>query len=457
MSPHDLWETALSHLRTQMTRATFDAWLKPSQGLAFEADTLVVGVPNAYTKAWIEERMEDAVRRTVQDINGAPLSCSFVVTPVGRLPRAPMDADDVREAAREAVTQFEQGRLPDLAGSAVPAPRLNQRYTFDTFVVGSSNRMAHAAAQAVAEQPATRYNPLFIYGGVGLGKTHLLHAIGHSAIERGLTVLVVSSEKFTNDLINAIRTHSTEAFRAVYRKADVLLIDDIQFIAGKESTQEEFFHTFNAIYGAEGQIVMTSDRPPQSIATLEERLRSRFQWGLQVDIEPPDLEMRIAILRGRNEHSAHPVPDAVVQMIAESVQQNVRELEGALNRVMVYAQVNQVPANLDAARKALSDLLVRREAPGLGAIIEAVAEHYGISAADITGRSRAARVAEPRQVAMYLMREDTDASLPAIGALIGGRDHTTVIYGCEKIARLVEQDANLRRDLMRIRERLYRA
>ncbi len=451
MSPNDLWQTALGQLRLQMTRATFDTWLKTSQGLALQGDTLIVGVPNVYAKDWIEQRLEPTVEQTLSSIHGATLGCSFVVAPVNGA------VDAHRDHAAGAEIVFEQTKLPALPpnGSAAPVLKLNPRYTFETFVVGGSNRMAHAAAQAVAEQPANRYNPLFIYGGVGLGKTHLLHAIGHAALGRDLRVLVVSSEKFTNDLINAIRSHSTDDFRAVYRVADVLLIDDIHFIAGKESTQEEFFHTFNAIYGADGQIVMTSDRPPQAIATLEERLRSRFQWGLQVDVEPPDLEMRIAILRGKNEQSNQPVPDPIIEVIAQSVQQNVRELEGAQNRVLAYAQINQLPLTVETARKALADLTMRHAAPALDDILRVVAAHYGLGVPEISGRGRSAGVAEPRQVAMYLMREETDASFQAIGAAIGGRDHTTVLHGWEKISRLTEQDPNLRRDILRIREQLY--
>lgn len=453
MSPNDLWQTALGQLRLQMTRATFDTWLKSSQGLSLQGDTLVIGVPNAYAKDWIEQRLEPTVLQTLTDINGRSLDCSFVVAPING------SSGDLVALGGSAFPEivFEQTPLPALTpnGASSPVPKLNPRYTFETFVVGSSNRMAHAAAQAVAEQPAGRYNPLFIYGGVGLGKTHLLHAIGHAALGRGQRVLVVSSEKFTNDLINAIRTHSTDDFRSVYRVADVLLIDDIHFIAGKESTQEEFFHTFNAIYESEGQIVMTSDRPPQSIATLEDRLRSRFQWGLQVDVEPPDLEMRIAILRGKNEQSSQPVPDPIIEIIAQAVQQNVRELEGALNRVIAYAQVNQLPLTVETARKALADLTLRHEAPALDDILRVVAAHYGLGVTELSGRGRSAGVAEPRQVAMYLMREETDASFQAIGGAIGGRDHTTVLHGWEKISRLIEQDPNLRRDILRIRETLY--
>ncbi|MCB0215105.1 MAG: chromosomal replication initiator protein DnaA [Chloroflexi bacterium] len=449
MSPNEIWQQALTQLRQQLPAATFDTWLRATEGLALQNELLVVGVPNAFVQDWIEQRLNGRVEATLQQVAGTALACTFVVA-------GPTTAEPARAQAR-AEPRFEQPRLPEPSASSPPSaePKLNPRYTFDSFVAGSGSRLAHAAAQAVAEHPADRYNPLFIYGGVGLGKTHLLHAIGHAAIQRGLHVIMVSSETFTNALINAIRGHSTEAFRTVYRAADVLLVDDIQFIAGKESTQEEFFHTFNTVHGAEGQIVMTSDRPPQAIATLEDRLRSRFQWGLLVDIEPPDLETRIAILRDKNARHARSVPDGVLALIAGAVQQNVRELEGALNRVVAYADCNHLPLNSETAQQALSDLMIRREAPGLPQILRIVGNFYGIEEDVLKGRKRTAQIAEPRQVAMYLMREEADASFPAIGAAIGGRDHTTVLHGCEKIARLIEQDAKLRRDVMQIRERMY--
>ncbi|MBK6770487.1 MAG: chromosomal replication initiator protein DnaA [Ardenticatenales bacterium] len=450
----DVWQRVLTALQLQMTRATFDAWLKHTRALELDGDTLVVAVPNSATHDWLTSRLGGAMRDTVATVAGPDVAWRFVVDSVDSLGAA--GAGPVREPQPSA-NHFEQPTLPASTGSAfrTTSTILNPRYRFDTFVVGAGNRLAHAAAQAVAEHPAQRFNPLFIYGGVGLGKTHLLHAIAHSAASRGLNVQLVSSEKFTNDLINAIRTQATDAFRAAYRACHMLLIDDVHFIAGKESTQEEFFHTFNAIHEADGQIVLSSDRPPQHIATLEDRLRSRFQWGLQVDIAPPDLETRIAILRAKNERLGHEVNDAVLEQIAAAVQNNVRELEGALNRVIAYAQSNGFPLNADTASRALADLMIRREPPALPEIIRAVAAHYDVSEDELRGRGRTARVAEPRQVAMYLMREEADASFPAIGAALGGRDHTTAMHGAEKITRMVEVDAQLQRDLVQLRQRLY--
>jgi chromosomal replication initiator protein len=312
---------------------------------------------------------------------------------------------------------------------------------------------------AVAENPAKAYNPLFLYGGVGLGKTHLLHAIGNYCQRRGLNVLYVSSEEFTNDLINAIRSHTTQAFRDKYRSADVLLIDDIQFIAGKESTQEEFFHTFNTLHGQNKQIIVTSDRPPKSLVTLEERLRSRFEWGLTADIQLPDLETRLAILRSKSEKLGRSVPAEIMELIARRIQSNIRELEGALNRVVAYADLSGMPLTLPLAESALTDLLPRRGDVKPATVIDVIAKLYNLSVDRLLSPDRSKEVARPRQLAMYLMRE-TNLSLPQIGQFLGGRDHTTVMYACEKVteqlkAEQLKHDDRLERELNQIRERLY--
>jgi chromosomal replication initiator protein len=326
---------------------------------------------------------------------------------------------------------------------------------FDTFVVGPSNRLAHAACLAVAEKPAAQYNPLFLYGGVGLGKTHLLHAIGHVAVTNGLHVLYVSSEEFTNELINAIRAQNTSAFRDKYRTIDVLLVDDIQFIAGKESTQEEFFHTFNTLHGNGKQLVMTSDRPPKALVTLEDRLRSRFEWGLIADIQAPDLETRTAILRDKAENHHALVPDNVIDFIARQVQSNIRELEGALNRVLAYARLTGNPLTPELASTALADLVARPTMVTLDELVTTVADFYGAARDDVLGRGRSKDLVHPRQVVMYLAREELQLTLPQIGDALGGRDHTTVIYGVEKISQAIDSDDSIRREILLIREKLY--
>ncbi|MFN5058519.1 MAG: chromosomal replication initiator protein DnaA [Chloroflexota bacterium] len=336
---------------------------------------------------------------------------------------------------------------------------LNPRFTFDRFIIGSSNRLASAACMAVADNPAQAYNPLFLYGGVGLGKTHLLHAIGNAALDRDpeINVLYVSSEKFTNDLIESIRRQQTEEFRIRYRNIDILLIDDIQFIAGKDATQEEFFHTFNTLHTVGKQVVMTSDRPPKAILTLEERLRSRFEWGLIVDIQMPDYETRTAILRTKAEQMTVDVPAGVIDFLAQRIQSNIRELEGSLNRVVAYAKLNGTAITVDSAAAALSDLLdtgPKKRITG-DSILRTVCEYYGVDMRAVQGRGRSRNIVGPRQVAMYLLREETDASLVDIGAMLGGRDHTTIMYGCDKIAEEITTDNRLKQEINSIRERLY--
>lgn len=363
----------------------------------------------------------------------------------------PRDDDEGRDATRE---EFSGNRLNN--DNQLMPPRLNPRYTFSTFIVGSSNQLAHAASQAVAEAPGQSYNPLFLYGGVGLGKTHLLHAIGHTAIEHGLAVLYVSSETFTNEIINAIRYRTTEEFRAKYRSVDVLLVDDIQFIAGKESTEEEFFHTFNSLHDTSKQIVICSDRPPKAMISLQERLRSRFEWGLIADIQPPDLETRVAILRTKADTMGRKVPDDVVNYIASRVQSNIRELEGTFNRFFAFAQLQHLPLTIDTAKAALSNLAAdgRQRRVTIAEILDAVAEYYRIPKEDLCGKQRDKHIVVPRQIAMFLMRQETEASLLEIGQSLGGRDHSTVLHGCEKIGREVNDNTTLRKEVMAIRQQL---
>ena len=335
-------------------------------------------------------------------------------------------------------------------------PSLNPRYQFETYVVGSGNRLAHAACLAVAEKPARAYNPVFLYGGVGLGKTHLLHAVGNACHQRGLNVLYVSSEEFTNDMINAIRTHTNQAFREKYRSADVMLVDDIQFIAGKESTQEEFFHTFNTLHGQDKQIIVTSDRPPKSLVTLDERLRSRFGWGLTADIQPPDLETRLAILRSKAERTGRNIPNEILEIIAERVQSNIRELEGALNRIIAFADLSGSSLTSSLVEVALADLLPQHGDVQPEAVVNQVAQYYKLSVDKLLSLDRSRDVARPRQVAMYLLREETHISYPQIGAVLGGRDHTTVMYAVNKIKKEIgDTGSKLNRDIIQIRRQLH--
>lgn len=446
MKAEQAWQATVGQLQMDMPKAAYDTWVRDTECISYEDGTFIIGVQNAYARDWLESRLSSTIKRLLAGIMNRSIETRFIVWH-GLDERKPVEEPDKEIADDDAFAPLESNQPP--------AATINLRYSFENFVVGASNRLAHAASLAVAEKPAQAYNPLFLYGGVGLGKTHLLHAIGHHCSQNALQVLYVSSEEFTNDLINAIRSHTTQAFRDKYRRIDVLLIDDIQFIAGKESTQEEFFHTFNTLHGQDKQIVISSDRPPKALVTLEERLRSRFEWGLSSDIQPPDFETRLAILRSKAERAGRRLPDEFMEVIARRVQSNIRELEGALTRVVAYADLTGVPLSQQLVDSALADLLPRRTEVRPDEIIRTVAETFGVPKDDLLGRGRSRKVALPRQIAMYLLREEINISLPQIGETLGGRDHTTVMYGCDKIADLLERDDRLRRQVIEIKEQLY--
>jgi len=469
MNAEQAWQSALGQLQMEMPKASFETWVRDTRVASYLEGLFTVSVRNAYARDWLESRLSSTVKRLLTGIMNRSVDVSFIVrasensgdaadhsssigssslTPARPLP------DQARLAA-SVDASVDTGAIPD--EDPVSHPRnssLNPRYTFENFVVGANNRLAHAASQAVAENPSTAYNPLFLYGGVGLGKTHLLHAIGNYCQEHGQNVLYVSSEEFTNDMIGAIRSHTTQAFRDKYRSADVLLVDDIQFIAGKESTQEEFFHTFNTLHGQNKQIIVSSDRPPKSLVTLEERLRSRFEWGLTADIQLPDLETRLAILGSKAERLGRKVPSEIMELIARRVQSNIRELEGALNRIVAFADLSGMALTPQLAEVALADLLPQRGDVKPDAVVDMVARTFNLSVERLLSPDRSHEVALPRQIAMYLMRE-TNVSLPQIGQAMGGRDHTTVMYACEKVADLLERDDRLRTQVGQIRRMLY--
>jgi len=446
MNVEQAWQSVLGQLQLEMPRASFDTWVRDTRPVKYEKGLLTVSVRNAYARDWLESRLASTVSRLLIGIMDSNVAVNFIVS------------QSIEEDASQIVEIVES---PDEKEAHVTLQRnttLNPRYTFEDYVVGSGNRLAHAACLAVAEKPARAYNPLFLYGGVGLGKTHLLHAIGNACHSRGLNVLYVSSEEFTNDMINAIRTHTTQAFRDKYRSIDVLLVDDIQFIAGKESTQEEFFHTFNTLHGQDKQIIISSDRPPKSLVTLEERLRSRFEWGLTADIQPPDLETRLAILRHKAECTGRYIPDEILETIARRVQSNIRELEGALNRILAFADLSGASLTSNLVDIALSDLLPQHGDLEPQKVVDLVAHYFNLSAEKLLGRDRSRDVALPRQIAMYLLREEANVSLPQIGEVLGGRDHTTVMYAIEKISKEIKGDSGSKigRDVMRLKEQLYR-
>jgi len=433
----EIWKEALGLLQEEMTTVSFSTWIEPIVPVSLENNVLSLEVPSEFNLGIINSRYKDLIQNAIRFITKRDLSVNLLVKSAEK-------------------PKKEETSSQDNYNSYVSL--LNPKYTFDTFVRGSGNQLAHAAALAVAESPATAYNPLFIYGGVGLGKTHLMHAIGHYIIEQypDKKVLYTSSEKFTNELINAIKDDRNEEFRNKYRNIDVLLIDDIQFIGGKERTQEEFFHTFNALYEASKQIVLSSDKPPKEILTLEERLRSRFEWGLIADIQAPDMETRVAILRKKSQQERYDIPDEVLSYIAENIESNIRELEGALNRVIAYASLTGRPITLELAQNCLRQILagISRVNINYNTIMKVVSRYYDITPEQLTTKKRSRDVAHPRQVAMYLCRELTDMSLPKIGQVFGGRDHTTVMHACEKIQEAIEHNNELRRTIMELKRNI---
>ncbi|EPZ39116.1 chromosomal replication initiation protein [Anoxybacillus ayderensis] len=441
----DLWNKALAEIEKKISKPSFETWLKSTTAHSLKGDILIITVPNEFTKDWLESRYTRLIEQTLYDITGEELKIKCTI-PNHQTP----EEFDLKPSSKPRKHDDEQTEFPQ--------SMLNPKYTFDTFVIGSGNRFAHAASLAVAEAPAKAYNPLFIYGGVGLGKTHLMHAIGHYVLEHNPSAKVVylSSEKFTNEFINAIRDNRPDDFRNKYRNVDVLLIDDIQFLAGKEQTQEEFFHTFNTLHEESKQIVISSDRPPKEIPTLEDRLRSRFEWGLITDITPPDLETRIAILRKKAKAEGFDIPNEVMLYIANQIDSNIRELEGALIRVVAYSSLINKEINADLAAEALKDIIPssKPKVITIQDIQRVVGEHFNVKLEDFKAKKRTKSVAFPRQIAMYLSRELTDCSLPKIGEEFGGRDHTTVIHAHEKISALIQTDVQLQKQLKEIMEKL---
>ncbi len=430
---------------------TYSIWFEPIRCSALKPDTIVLEVPNEFFRGWLMDHYVDLLRSSVQKACGADLKVDFVL---GEAPGGAVEQDGPK---KDAAKKEGRGILGSLFSRQAPGQAqeigLQPRYTFDSFVVGSSNRFAHAASLAVSDSPAKAYNPLFIYGGVGLGKTHLMHAIGRRVLQRTpkAKILYISSEDFTNQLIGAIQNRSTGKFREKYRSVDILLIDDVHFIAGKESTQEEFFHTFNTLYDAHKQIVVSSDRPPKEIEKLEERLVSRFEWGLVTDIQPPDFETRVAILKKKSEKETIALPEDLFYFLGEKIKTNIRELEGALIRVVAYAKLIGREISVDLAREVLKDMIIEGEKKvTIDLIQKKVSEYFDIKLSDMRAKKRSKALAYPRQIAMYLARQLTDFSLPEIGDQFGGRDHTTVIHAYDKI----EEDVKNKKGLKELVDKL---
>lgn len=519
MNAKQIWQTTTERLQTRVSSAIFTTWFQGTSAISFQRGVFVVRVPTTFAKAHLEGRFLELIRSLLSEVTGENVEVQFIVarerpdssapsytspstnnaasqTPPRRTYRmgkgriaAALRGKRMQEPTEPSVPPTphfnqepehpeEQFSAPatvhqNIQKSPLPAESatefafapsagppieglLNSRYTFNTFIVGKSNQLGHAASLAVSENPGRIYNPLFLYGGVGLGKTHLMHAIGHAGETAGLHVLYTTSEKFTNEIINAIRFQQTEEFRAKYRRIDILLVDDIQFIAGKESTEEEFFHTFNTLHNANKQIVVTSDRPPKAINSLQDRLRSRFEWGLLADVQPPEYEHRLAILRSKAESLRFTVPVTVIDYIARPVYSNVRELEGALNRVIAFATLHDAPLSVHLATQALEHIYETKPVAKLtvNEVLDGICRYYHVELEMLRGKQRDRDIVWPRQVAMYLMREETTASLLQIGMALGGRDHTTIMHGWEKVHGEIANNEKARQEIAEVLDSL---
>ncbi len=462
MTPQQLWQAALGELELALSKANFTTWFKNTFVSEVDESRVTISVPNAFTKAWLEKKYHSAILKALQNVLNIPIrDVQYRVEARAQAADASRPQAAMPSVAAVAVTEApETVTLPQAVHESA-AERIRRHYTFENFVVGKGNELAHAAAVAVAESPGVKYNPLFIHGGVGLGKTHLLQAIGNALLERNgaARILYVTCEQFTNDYIAAVRAGLAKEFKERYRTVDLLIVDDVQFLANKEGTQEEFFHTFNSLYQDGRQVVLSSDRPPNTIPTLEARLASRLNMGMVVDISAPDLETRIAILRSKCQERNVVFSDDILTSIASVITSNVRELEGALNKIVAYHQFKNLQPNAESVKAVLASYTVNPPKKTLTAkqLIAAVAAYYDLHIEDLLGKSREKKLAFPRQVLMYLMREEMKASFPAIGSEVGSRDHTTAIHACMKISQLLEKDEKLRQDLSLLKERVYQA
>jgi chromosomal replication initiator protein len=444
-SAKEIWEAALGELQLQVNKPNYDTWLKDTTGISYQGDIFVVGVPNVFVAEWLKNRLYSLIKRTVTSITGKTIQVEFEI-------RLPSQGTQLTPAY-----QADGGTSAKLR-EPIKASKINPKYTFDTFVAGEANRLAYAAALEVSEEPGQRYNPLFIYGDTGTGKTHLLHAIGNAVKAKGLRILLATAEQFTSEFITALKNNRIDDFHLKFRSADVLLVDDIQFLSGKAQTQEYLVHIFNDLYDNNCQMVVTSDRPPKAISSVTKKLRSRLEWGLVADISPPDMETRLAILRAMSQQPNVSISPEVLRFLATQFQQNVRELQGALNRVATYTKLSGSRLDMQLAMEALSDVISkdnRRDVmPTPRLIMDSVASYYGIDSEALVSKQRDKKTALARQVSMYLLREQNHCSLAEIGKILGNRDHTTILHGYEKIAAEIKVNPQLNKSIKDIRQSL---
>ena len=452
LTTEEVWRAVLGELQLQVPKPMFETWLKRTKGISYNDSTFIVGAPTPFAVAWLERRQYHAIQTIVGKVTRLPLEVQFQV-----LGDRESGGEDPYSEERWLDPYSEESEEPRAVYTSVARPKLNLKYTFDSFVIGSSNQFAYNAARAVADAPGDSWNPLFLYSGVGLGKTHLLHAIGHVCASRGKSTRYVTSEQFTNEFISSISTRTTEEFRQRYRSLEVLLIDDVQFLSGKEQTHESFFHTFNDLHTSGNQVVISSDRPPHGLTLLEDRLRSRFQWGLTADIQVPDLETRMAILSSKSQDMGVRVDDSVIELIAKRVRRSVRDLEGSLNRMVAESQLMNVPITMQSATRILEDASPEDSRRSISPedILEAVAVYYGLEPNVLIARGRTRKVSHARQVAMYLLTYELEMSPTQVGRFLGGRDHATIIHGAGKINGRINEDIHLRQDVLNIKEEMF--
>lgn len=452
MNNNQIWQAVLGEIELNLSRANFTTWFKNTFISSLDNDKIIVCVPNTFTKAWLEKKYHKEISSALQNITNKKIKEIFYKVEIKK--SSPVNEILEKIKVKKSSSSFDEPALTNRFG-------LNSRYVFDDFVVGKGNELAHAACQAVAANPGKNYNPLFIYGGVGLGKTHLLQAIGHEVSKSTDKILYATSEKFANDYIQAVRNGRGKSFKDQYRNVDLLLVDDIQFLGGKEGTQEEFFHTFNELHQANKQVVLTSDRPPKSIPALEKRLLSRFEWGMIADIAQPDMETRLAILEKKAKEKNYPLDEKVLDYIASNIKNNIRELEGALNRIIAYHEFNNSTPTVETTKNILNDLLINTQLKSITPkdILAAVSKFYDINIKELIGKGRKKELVGPRQITIYLMREEIHTSYPTIGQEVGGRDHTTAMHAYNKITKEIKEKENekIKQEIESIKQLIYNA
>ncbi len=453
MNNEQLWQAVLGEIELSLSKANFTTWFKNTFISSYEDGKIIIGVPNTFTRAWLEKKYHKEISSALENIKGEKIKEIIYKVETKKT----NTSNQTKKECPSATPNFNPTSTIEKNPTPINRFGLNARYTFENFVVGRGNELAHAAAQAIVANPGKAYNPLFIYGGVGLGKTHILQAIGHELSKKTDKIMYVSCEKFTNDYIHSVRNGQAKEFKDRYRNVDLLMIDDIQFMAGKDGTQEEFFHTFNELHQTNKQIIITSDRPPKSIPALEKRLLSRFEWGMIADVVQPDIETRMAILESKCKDKNYPLERDILYFIANNIQNNIRELEGALNRLIAYHEFNNYKPTLETTKNILNNIISNIQSRSITPkiIIEAVSRFYDIDIKDILGKGRKQELVKPRQIIMFLMRQEANISFPTIGHELGGRDHTTAMHACTKITKEVEDNEKIKREIESIKQSLY--